>query len=202
MSGTDRSISGGPARIRKRNAEKTKKAILSVAGRRFARSGYSHVSLQDIANEVGVTPAMINHHFGSKLALFDAVARDNWELDDAAAIRHVEDAAAFAREWIDYWNNNDRRSPSLALARSLDLSDAVELFRLEYERRLLEPVRGRLHGPDIEMRARIIAGLFMGFGYFTTGALMDPDAPPLSVEETAIAGDYLERVIDVLLGEK
>jgi AcrR family transcriptional regulator len=183
---------------RKRDAERTKREILSVAGRRFARSGYSGVSLQEIAAEVGVTAAMIIHHFGSKLALFGAVARDKWRLGDSAEFP-VEDTDGLAREIVAYWNDPDVRSPSLALVRSLDTEEAVDLFRLELDRRVLGPCGRQVHGPDAEQRLKLLAGLIMGFGYFTTGALLDPDTPPLDDEEAAVMSRYLTRILDVLV---
>jgi AcrR family transcriptional regulator len=190
-----------PAGNRKRDSERTKREILNVAGRRFARSGYSGVSLQEIAAEVGVTAAMVIHHFGSKLGLFGAVARDEWGLGDGAELP-VADAAVLAHEIVAYWNDPDVRSPSLALVRSLDTAEAVDLFRLELERRVLGPCGRQVHGPEAEQRLKLIAGLIMGFGYFTTGALLDPDAPPLDDEEAAVMSRYLTRILDVLIDQQ
>ncbi len=44
----------------------TRTAILEAAARLYADLGYSAVSMRDVANEVGVTPANLYHHFEGK----------------------------------------------------------------------------------------------------------------------------------------
>jgi hypothetical protein len=39
----------------------------------------------------------------------------------------------------------------------------------------------------------------MGFGYFTTGALLDPDAPPLDAEQISVMEKYLTDILSVIL---
>jgi len=62
---------------RSRNATKTRRDILDAAGQRFARAGYSHVTLKQIADDIGVTPALVVRYFGSKRSLFEDVANAN-----------------------------------------------------------------------------------------------------------------------------
>ncbi len=198
MSGTPLAGAQGPGGPRKRDAARTKREILIVAGRLFARSGYTQVSLQEIAAEVGVTAAMISHHFGSKAELFAAVASDEWEID-SQQIEHVgTDMTEMARRLVDYWYDINARSPSLALVRSLDQEEAVVLFRAELERRVFQPWRKRLAGPDVELRIKMITGFVMGFGYFTTGALLDPEAPPPGDERDKIVM-YLARMLETMV---
>ncbi|MBF6258378.1 TetR/AcrR family transcriptional regulator [Nocardia farcinica] len=187
-------------RQRKRDTVRTRLAILKAAGRNFSRRGYSKVSLQEIASEAGITPARIVHIFGSKKELFSAVASDHWDLtDDAESVSISSDPASeCARRLIAYWNDHHARSPALALLRSLDLDDAVLLLRDEIERRIVVPWRPQLAGPDGEEKLRLLVGIVMGFGYFTTGALLDPDGRPFDEEQTAVMEKYLSRVLSGL----
>ena len=45
----------------------------------FARQGYAATSLREIANQVGVNPAMVHYYFGSKLALLQQVLEQSLE---------------------------------------------------------------------------------------------------------------------------
>ena len=191
-----------PHQRRKRDSARTRREILTAAGRNFARRGYSMVPLQQIATEAGITPALIVRMFGSKMGLFREVARDEWRLSDRPDRTFptlIDPAADLARAIIDYWNDRDARSPSLALVRSLDIDESAELFRLEIQRRFLSPLLPHVQGDRADERSRLIVGLAMGFGYFTTGALLDPDAPPLDAEQIPVMEKYLTDILSVIL---
>ena len=52
----------------------TKQRILDTAFRLFARDGYGGVTVRELTKAAGVNQAAVNYHFGSKEALFGAVA--------------------------------------------------------------------------------------------------------------------------------
>ena len=58
---------------RKRDAQRTREAILVAAEDRFARLGFEGTSLQEIAEAAGVARSTPAYFFGSKEALYDAV---------------------------------------------------------------------------------------------------------------------------------
>jgi AcrR family transcriptional regulator len=56
----------------RRDAARTRKALLDAASRRFAQDGYASTTVRDIADDAGVNVALINRYFGSKEGLFEA----------------------------------------------------------------------------------------------------------------------------------
>lgn len=51
----------------------TRTRILEVASRHFRERGYSDTSMQEIADELGVTKAALYYHFGSKVEILRAL---------------------------------------------------------------------------------------------------------------------------------
>jgi AcrR family transcriptional regulator len=67
-----------PGRRSQAEAARTQTRILDRAERLFARKGYRAVSLRELAEAAGVRPFTIQHHFGSKLGLYQAVL-NRWD---------------------------------------------------------------------------------------------------------------------------
>jgi AcrR family transcriptional regulator len=57
---------------RRRDAARTREALLDAARRRFARDGYAATTVRDIAHDAGVNVALISRYFESKAGLFEA----------------------------------------------------------------------------------------------------------------------------------
>ena len=85
-----------PGRRSQAESARTQKRILDRAEHQFARRGYRGVSLRDLADACGVRPFTIQHHFGSKLGLYQAVL-DRWD-DDVLELltRAVEGQASLS----------------------------------------------------------------------------------------------------------
>jgi AcrR family transcriptional regulator len=188
-----------PATRRRRDASRTRRDILVAAGQHFARRGYSHVKLQEIADDVGVTPAMIVRYFGTKLALFEEVVSGG-ELDLPLLVEGDREAQmiARARAVLEFFQDRTASAGGLALLRSLDLDDG-ELFRSEIDRRILRPWSKEITGPDAELRVRLVAGVLLGVGMFSLGALVDPDRPPLGSEDAERMVHHLAALLSVCI---
>jgi AcrR family transcriptional regulator len=179
---------------RKGRGARTQEKILFTAGRHFARRGYSAVRLKDIAEDVGVTPAMIVRYFGSKRGLFEAAAHVQPSTFPAAETSVEEHARALIQNWQD----PDLRTPAIALIRSLEL-DGGELFEAELRRRVIDPMSGLVGGEDADVRLRLVIGLGMGIGLFGLGLLLDPDQPPLPDDEIERLVPSLARMLSICL---
>ncbi|MDR1519708.1 MAG: TetR/AcrR family transcriptional regulator [Planctomycetota bacterium] len=77
-------------------ASRTKVKILIESTVLFAKSGYSTVSIKDIARAIGIKPASVYNHFPSKEALWDAVMEHAVELYLLYLERLAQKAAAAA----------------------------------------------------------------------------------------------------------
>ena len=80
-----------PARGRRSRDEaaRTRERILDRAERLFARKGYRAVSTRELAQACGVHPYTIQHHFGSKPKLYEAVLCRWDEPIRALTVRHA-----------------------------------------------------------------------------------------------------------------
>lgn len=187
---------------RKRDAVKTQQEIVYAAGQRFATAGYSRVTLHQIAEDVGITPALIVRYFGSKKALFEAVSSDyagyspvlSEDSDDGHTL-----ADRLAKFIVNYWQDENARWTVMSLIRSLDVEGVPELFQRELTRRAFTPWSARITGDDADVRRRMLVGLMMGFGLFGVGVLIDPEPEKLSGEEAANMERYLSKMIAICL---
>jgi len=181
---------------------RTREKILFTAGRHFARRGYAAVRLKDIADEVGVTPAMVVRYFGSKRELFDAVARVEPRISVAGEMSTDELAIAMIR----YWQDPDLRTPAIALLRSLEIEDGA-LLRATLRRQVIDPWSAVIRGENADVRLRLVVALGLGFGLFGLGSLLDPelgnlldpDQSPLQDDEIKRFMPYLARLLAVCL---
>lgn len=67
-----------------------RREILDAAKKVFANAGYRNGSIRDIAKELGASPGLVIHHFGSKEQLLVAILEDRDETTEesfAAAVR-------------------------------------------------------------------------------------------------------------------
>jgi len=58
------------------SADKTRKAILTVARKLFAQNGFAGTSISDIAKPAKINQSLIYHHFGNKEGLWRQVKAD------------------------------------------------------------------------------------------------------------------------------
>lgn len=87
----------------------TNEAILKAARMRAQSHGYSGLNIRHLAEEVGIKPASIYHHFPGKAELAAAVAKRYWE-DAAAELDRIFVAAPDARSALREYPEVFRRS--------------------------------------------------------------------------------------------
>lgn len=75
---------------RSSNGRSTRERILDAAERLFAAQGFHAVSVRDITTAAGVDVALVNYHFGGKLALFEDVFMRRAEVLNSERLRRLE----------------------------------------------------------------------------------------------------------------
>jgi AcrR family transcriptional regulator len=98
-----------------RNGERRREQIIDAASTVFAEFGYAGGSVRTIADRVGVSPATLLQHFGSKEGLLMAVLKE-WD-------RRTIEAGLTDVSGLDYF----RRMPQV-MASHLDRRGLLELF--------------------------------------------------------------------------
>ncbi len=74
---------------RERSSERTRAQLVTAARVLFAKHGLAGASVAEIAESAGVSPAMINHHFGGKLELYRECLKGFGELRVRAIDKHL-----------------------------------------------------------------------------------------------------------------
>lgn len=173
----------------------TRDAIAAVARRMFAEDGYAGTSLRAIARAVGVDPALVVRHFGSKEGLF----LDTLEVQGqfAGAIDGPIDGmgARLVRYLIDPQTRKERLRTISAMTMAADRQDIRARLQLTIVAGIVEPLMDRMTGQDRLIRAHLIAALLNGllsqFAIVQDAELLNADVEVLA--ETA------GRAIQVLI---
>ena len=154
-----------------RGSPDTKGAIVTAAGARFRADGYAATTLRSIARDVGVDPALINYHFGSKQGLFAAAMI--LEFSPSAVLEGVLATAGrrarrpprpscSARSWTR--GTTPKRAESLlVLLREAVANEEIRRPMREYlEGEILGRIAGHLGGREARQRAAPVAAVMAG----------------------------------------
>lgn len=151
---------------RRRDAARTREAILDAATARFASAGYERSGAREIAADAGVTAALVNRYFGSKEGLFAAVIGRAFDpsglidgpiegLADRLARRVVEERAGL--------DGAGGSPPVLLLLRSATEPKAAALLRENLDRQFVRPLADRIGGDEALLRAGLVTSTLTGF---------------------------------------
>ena len=152
-----------PVAPRRRDAQATKAAILEAAKAQFARLGYDHAGLREIAAEAGADVALIKRYFGGKEALFTEALKASFSSDTLGGWTR----ATFPRDMATMMAGgpaDDARTHRFQfLLRAATSPTTAPLLNLAVQERFLLPIRDWLGGEHAQARARVLAAVFIGF---------------------------------------
>ncbi|WP_316668963.1 TetR family transcriptional regulator [uncultured Propionibacterium sp.] len=141
---------GAPARRRRAGAAATRAAIIASARELFAAKGYAGTPVREIAQGAGVDPALINHYFGGKEALFGQAMEIPIEPQEvlarfASVTSSDELPELVARSFVEIWES-PRSGPQMTalLRRALDDPEQLSTLLGFLFSALVEPVSERL----------------------------------------------------------
>jgi AcrR family transcriptional regulator len=149
----------------------TKGAIVAAAGARFRADGYAATTLRSIARDVGVDPALINYHFGSKQGLFAAAMI--LEFSPSAVLEGVlstagrpgspPTAAVLLGAFLDAWDDEKRAAALAVLLREAVANEEIRRPMREYlEGEIVGRLAGHLGGREARQRAAPVAAVMAG----------------------------------------
>ncbi|MGE3285351.1 MAG: TetR family transcriptional regulator [Pseudonocardia sp.] len=176
------STSGGtaPARPRGRRpgGTDTRTQLLDAARVEFAERGYDGATVRVIADRAGVDPAMVNHWFGGKEALF--VAALEVPIDPAELAARVvpgppdQMGERIVRNFLTIWDATGGR-PLAAAVRSVAAHDSAAKVMRQFVGRMLA---GKLVGPVApdrpELRGALVGSQMIGLGMMRYVLKLEP----------------------------
>lgn len=187
---------------RRRDADRTRQALLDAARRRFARQGYAATTVRDIAQDAGVNVALISRYFDSKAGLFEACLETAGQAMSRSAgtvSTPAEVAQAIGRQTAA--GPGEGPSDELLLLLRTSGDEHAERIRIAalryYSERLAELVGWEPGADDLLLRAQLVVAAGMGLGLLRAAGAPEPLA---SATEEELAGPLRDLVASLLAG--
>lgn len=144
-----------------RDAAATRRRILEHAQRKFARHGYTAVTVKDVADAAGVSPNLITRYFGGKDGLFLAATRVELPVSNSFDGALSGLGSRLAASIVQRWFGTQGEDPLLVLHRaSGERPEAAETLAAFLDTNSLEPLHQYLRDSgvcDAEARSRAAA---------------------------------------------
>ena len=146
---------------RRRSAPATRAAIAEVARELFSDNGFDAVGIRAIATGASVDPALVIRYFGSKEELFVEVM--TVDLPTVAVMEGPLESLGTRLVGHLLGLADGSTTGSLAVTalsarlRASDRERVRETLHAAIEQAFAEPLRSRLTGPDVELRAHLVA---------------------------------------------
>ncbi len=145
----------------RRTGEQTRRRILDAAGMAFATRPYREITLKDIAEDAGVSPALIIKYFGSKEQLFDALV----DFQSAADVLFDGPLEQLGERMVSMLARPLEPYKPLSM-NILFMSGASEesnsKLRENYSKQMIDALAARLSGPDARLRAELAMSMVTG----------------------------------------
>lgn len=145
-----------PSVVRRRDRERTRADVLSIATTAFAESGYSGTRIDEIAERTSTTKRMIYYYFGSKEGLYLAVLEEAYrgirEAEQALDVGDLAPVEALRRLAKLSYDHHVAHSEFIRLISAENIHRGQYIKTIESLRELNQPALGLLD--DILARGR------------------------------------------------
>lgn len=158
----------------RRNAALTRQRILAAAQDAFARTGYSHTGIREIAAAAGVSSTLLLRYFGSKAGLFEAALAEAIEVGNLLARPLPEMARTLA---ATLRAEPRATQPMLMMAMASGDPEAAQIAARVFAQRSVAPMAEAIGGPDAALRSLELAMLAIGYVFFARHLPLDPLPP-------------------------
>jgi len=174
---------------------RTRDAIAAEARRQFMAQGYAATSVRAVATAVGVDPALVIRHFGSKEQLF----LETVEVDGPFAAALAGPLEGLGERLValvlDERLAGVLRTPYRAMIRASDSAAVRERLVAAMEATLAGPLAERLSGPDGLLRAHLVAAQIGGL----LEALVILEDPAVTDADPAVIVRHYGAAVSTLL---
>ncbi|MFP5072904.1 TetR family transcriptional regulator [Pseudonocardia nantongensis] len=196
-----------PRRRRGRRAggADTRAGLLAAARAEFAERGFDGATVRRIAERAGVDPAMVNHWFGGKEALFTATL--DIPLDPAVIRNEVlpgdpdEIGRRIVRRFLRIWDTAGNGGAMAVLLRSVTTHDvAARMLREFVTRALLRPVVERVAPDRHSERGAMVASQLIGLAMIRYVLRLEPLASAPEDEVVEAIAPTVQRYLTGNLG--
>jgi TetR/AcrR family transcriptional regulator, fatty acid metabolism regulator protein len=130
----------------KPNAVDKRRLILDAAVRVFARRGFHHCRVSDVADEAGVAYGLVYHYFSSKEEILNTLFLERWQvmLDAIAEIDARQDTAARDKlyEVASFIIDSYRHDPDLMKVIIVEVTRAANSFGALHLEKIREAYEG------------------------------------------------------------
>jgi AcrR family transcriptional regulator len=147
---------------RPRDSSATRIELFQAAQSLFAKRGFDGVGVRDIADMVGVNPALVIRYFGSKEQLFAEVVAERFDITPLLTQNRRTFGEAMVRYVLTGKTDQHRLESVMAMLVSLANEHAQTHLRQQLQQHFIEPLAQWLGGQDATLRASLIASELLG----------------------------------------
>jgi AcrR family transcriptional regulator len=152
---------------RQGGAAATRAAMLEASRVLFAREGYDHVGVRDVAGVVGVDPALVIRYFGSKEKLFAEAVAGRFAVSEGLLEGERSGLGERLARFVlsSKEGKEGEFDPLLTLLRSAPNERAAALLREALDEQFVRPLARGLGGALAEERASLITANLFGLAF-------------------------------------